>query len=197
MSNDENDIFAEAMADVRRLRAEPTVRVQRVAAPEKDLALIRRKAAAERQQAQDSDGLTGSDHIEWLQPTDVLSWRAAGVAHGVFRRLKQGGYPLDARLDLHRHTVEQARTALIRFILDCRRYDVRTALVLHGKGERSAQPATLKSYTYHWLQRIPEVLAFHSAQPQHGGAGALYVLIRKSEQKKEENRERFKRAGLQ
>lgn len=196
MSDTEDDLFAQAMADVRRLRAEPSVRVQRVAAPDSDLAFLRRRAAAERQQAQDTEGLTVSDSIAWVQPTDILSWRAAGVAHGVFRRLKQGGYPLDARLDLHRHTVEQARTALIRFILDCRRYDVRTALLLHGKGERSVQPATLKSYTFHWLQRVPEVLAFHSAQPQHGGAGALYVLIRKSEKKKEENRERFKRAGL-
>lgn len=189
--HDEEDLFAQEMADVRRLRAEPTVRLQRQAAPETDAALARRRAAAERQQAQDVDGLSES-HIEWVQPTDVLSWRAAGIAHGVFKRLKQGGYTLDARLDLHRHTVEQARRALIRFILDCQKYDVRAALILHGKGERGEQKAVLKSYTCHWLQRIPEVLAFHSAQPRHGGAGALYVLIRKSEKKKQENRERYR-----
>ncbi|TGG93241.1 DNA endonuclease SmrA [Natronospirillum operosum] len=188
---DEDDLFAQEMAGVRRLRAEPTVRLQRQPAPETDAALARRRAAAERDQQVTVDGLSET-HIEWVQPTDVLSWRAAGVAHGVFRRLKQGDYILDARLDLHRHTVEQARRALIRFILDCQTYDVRAAIVLHGKGERGERKAVIKSYTHHWLQRIPEVLAFHSAQPRHGGAGALYVLIKKSEKKKQENRERYR-----
>ncbi|MCH8551471.1 MAG: DNA endonuclease SmrA [Natronospirillum sp.] len=189
--HDDDDLFAQEMAGVRRLRAEPTVRLQRQAAPETDAALARRRAAAERQQSREVDGLSES-HVQWVGPTDILSWRAAGVAHGVFRRLKQGGYTLDARLDLHRHTVDQARRALIRFVLDCQKYDVRSAIVLHGKGERGEQKAVLKSYTYQWLQRIPEVLALHSAQPHHGGAGAMYVLIKKSEAKKQENRERYR-----
>jgi hypothetical protein len=40
------------------------------------------------------------------------------------------------------------------------------------------------------------VQAFHSAQPQHGGTGAVYVLLRKSEEKKQENRERFLRGRV-
>jgi DNA-nicking Smr family endonuclease len=48
----------------------------------------------------------------------------------------------------------------------------------------------LKSYTAKWLIDMPQVMAYHSAQRHHGGAGALYVLVRKSERKKQENRER-------
>lgn len=187
---DEDDIFAREMAGVRRMRMEPSVRVRRQAAQAADT-LAERRAAAVTVEEDDRDGLSTS-HVEWVQPTDVLTWRGDGVAHGVFRRLKQGGYTFDARLDLHRHTVEQARKAIVRFILDCRKYDVRSALILHGKGERGEQQAILKSYTQHWLKLIPEVMAFHSAQPHHGGAGALYVLIRKSEKQKQENRERYR-----
>ena len=46
-------------------------------------------------------------------------------------------------------------------------------------------------------EELEIVQAFHSAQPQHGGTGAAYVLIRKSEEQKRENREKFSkgRAG--
>jgi hypothetical protein len=43
---------------------------------------------------------------------------------------------------------------------------------------------------------LPAVMAMHSAERRHGGGGALYVLLRKSERKKAENRERHqKRLG--
>jgi len=41
------------------------------------------------------------------------------------------------------------------------------------------------------LHELVEVQAFHSALAVHGGTGAVYVLLRKSLQKKRENRERF------
>ncbi len=188
---DEDELFAREMAGVRRLRAEPTVRLRKPQKATASEAMQRRREAAEQNQDTDSDGLSES-HVEWVEPHDIIGWRGDGIAHGVFRRLKQGGYRLDARLDLHKHTVDQARRALIRFVLDCQTMDVRSALILHGKGERGEQKAMIKSYTNHWLRMMTEVLAFHSAQPWHGGAGALYVLIKKSEKKKQENRERFR-----
>ncbi|MEX1058695.1 MAG: DNA endonuclease SmrA, partial [Natronospirillum sp.] len=121
---DEDDIFAREMAGVRRMRLEPRVRVRRANAQTADT-LAQRRIAAVAVAADDCDGLSAS-HVEWVEPTDVLTWRGDGVAHGVFKRLKQGGYALDARLDLHKHTVEQARKAIVRFILDCQKYDVRS-----------------------------------------------------------------------
>ena len=49
----------------------------------------------------------------------------------------------------------------------------------------------LKGCTDYWLRELDTVQAFHSAQPRHGGTGAVYVLLRKSEEKKRENREAF------
>lgn len=191
----EDDLFAREMAGVRRLRAEPSVRLRKPTASRSRAAMERRRRMAEQADAGTPvDGLNDS-HIEWVGPHDIIEWRGDGIAHGVFRRLKQGGYRVDANLDLHRHTVEQARRALIRFILDCQKMDVRTAVIQHGKGDKVApgeRQAVLKSYTNHWLRLMPQVLAFHSTQPWHGGAGALYVLVKKSEQKKLENRERYR-----
>ena len=43
-----------------------------------------------------------------------------------------------------------------------------------------------------WLQQLDAVQAFHSAQPRHGGTGSVYVLLRKGEEAKQKNRDRFR-----
>jgi len=79
---------------------------------------------------------------------------------------------------------------------ECEVRDIRCLLILHGKGERSTPRALLKSHVSAWLPQLPSVMAMHSAERRHGGSGALYVLLRKSERKKAENRERHqKRLG--
>ncbi|WP_232347311.1 DNA endonuclease SmrA [Edwardsiella ictaluri] len=126
----------------------------------------------------------------------LAALKREGIQDGVYRKLRLGKYALQAVLDLHRHTLIEARTALLQFVADCIARDVRTALVLHGKGERSQPQALLKSYVSAWLPQIPDVMAIHSADRRHGGSGALYILLRKSERRKADNRERHqKRRG--
>ncbi|MCV6604775.1 MAG: Smr/MutS family endonuclease, partial [Porticoccaceae bacterium] len=70
--------------------------------------------------------------------------------------------------------------------------------VTHGKGEMRHKPALLKSCVNHWLRQLDVVLAFHTAQRHHGGSGATYVMLRKSDTQKDENRERHqtRRKGI-
>ncbi|MGI9213493.1 MAG: Smr/MutS family protein, partial [Methylococcaceae bacterium] len=115
-----------------------------------------------------------------------------GIQNGVFRKLQQGGYDIEAMLDLHGYTVEQARDELFRFIGDCLHHDVRSALISHGKGRNNKeQKPLLKSYLARWLPLFPDVMAFHSAQKFHGGAGAVYLLLRKTEKQKQKTREKL------
>ena len=51
--------------------------------------------------------------------------------------------------------------------------------------------SVLKGCTNQWLQELNVVQAFHSAQPRHGGTGAVYVLLQKSDEMKRRNRLRF------
>jgi len=126
---------------------------------------------------------------EMVDPLAILYFQRPGVQHGVFKNLRLGKYQLDARLDLHRMTVEQARVAVYQFVSDCVEHDVRCALVTHGKGLGREKPALLKSCVAHWLPELEAVLAFHSAQKYHGGSGATYILVRKSDKRKLENKE--------
>ncbi|WHI51426.1 DNA endonuclease SmrA [Microbulbifer sp. MLAF003] len=157
--------------------------------------LRERRAAATRKTEREMNPLSG-EYVELVAPWDPIEFKRDGVQNGVFRNLRLGKYTVDARLDLHRHSVEMARSIVVEFVRDCVEADVRCALITHGKGEGRKQPALLKSCINHWLPQLDEVLAFHSAQKQHGGMGATYLLLRKSERKRQENLERHQRRRL-
>lgn len=184
------ELFAEEMAGVTPLPADGRA-LTRDGSGEPTPAQLARRRAAEALE-QDRNPLTLGE-VTAVAPFDLLAWKNAGVQEGVYRKLRLGRYPMQATLDLHRMTVREARDALFQFITEAVALDLRSVLVTHGRGERSATPGRLKSYVARWLTDMPEVLAFHSAQRQHGGYGATYVLLRKSAEKRNDNRERFSR----
>ncbi|WP_444934452.1 DNA endonuclease SmrA [Microbulbifer sp. JTAC008] len=189
MSSD-SKLFKDAlgeMGDVKPLAQERRVNLRKE--PKQSESMLReRRAAATRLTEREMNPLSG-EYIDLVEPWDPLEFKRDGVQNGVYRNLRLGKYSVDARLDLHRHSVEMARRAVMEFIRDCVEADVRCALITHGKGEGRKQPALLKSCINHWLPQLHEVLAFHSSQPQHGGLGATYLLLRKSERKRQENLE--------
>ncbi len=194
MTDDEADLFLDEMSDVVPLKRAARVRVARKPS-ERDSSLAARREAAVVDGRNDGNILTEDGlAIEPLDPWYVLDFKRPGVQNGVFRKLKQGRYEAEARLDLHRMTARVARRELYDFIQESVRLGIRSALVIHGKGESKAErerASILKGCTDFWLRELDMVQAFHSAQPRHGGTGAVYVLLRKSEEKKRENRELF------
>ncbi|MEW5248626.1 DNA endonuclease SmrA [Microbulbifer discodermiae] len=192
----DSDIFRRALGqlgDVKPLQKERRVTLQTERA-HVVLNQSARRQSATREQSSELNPLAGDgEYLESVAPWDPIEFKRDGVQNGVYRNLRLGRYRVDARLDLHRHTVEMARRALFEFVRDCVEADVRCALITHGKGAGRKQPALLKSCVNSWLPQLAEVLAFHSAQKQHGGMGATYVLLRKSERKRQENLERHQR----
>ena len=193
MSDEPDDLFLTEMSDVVPLKREPRVPRGGGARDERDTSLEqRRRAAVEGKQA-DRNFLT-EEGIAALDPWLVLDFKRPGVQNGVIRKLKQGRYEAEARLDLHRMTAAVARRELFGFIEQAFELGLRSVLIIHGKGESKAErerSSILKGCTDHWLRQLDIVQAFHSAQPRHGGTGAVYVLLKKSEEKKRENREKF------
>lgn len=194
MSDADEDLFLQAMDGVQPIKVEARVALKDPAlTPDPGLEARRRAAIAQQAEAAE---LLGGDFITPVDPLDILDFKRPGVQHGVYKNLRLGKYAIDAQLDLHRLTVDQAREALAEFIRDCLQHNIRCALINHGKGEnRQPQPALLKSCVANWLPQLDAVMAFHSAQRQHGGVGATYVLLKKSDKKSQENRERHLKRG--
>lgn len=109
-------------------------------------------------------------------------------SNGIDRRtddkLRRGQLPIEARIDLHGMTKAQAHDALKSFISGCWNAEKRVLLVITGKGGRSAESGegVLRKTLPLWLRDTDiahKILSFHQARPQHGGAGAFYVLLRR------------------
>jgi DNA-nicking Smr family endonuclease len=130
------------------------------------------------------------EKVEPVDPYDHISFKQDGVQHGVFKNLRLGKYKIDFVLNLQQHKFEQARTALFTHIINSHKEGDRTLLIKHGLALRSQPfPALLKSYLHRWLQQMPEVIAYHTAQPNHGGNSSVYVLLKKNQQERTNNRE--------
>lgn len=186
--DDDEDLFRAAVTGVAPLKVPPKPAKPR-AEPTLSQRTRRENAEVDKQPSIDPNYLTLGE-VKQLAPHELVSWKKDGVQEGVFKKLRLGQYPLEGRLDLHRKTVKEAREELFNFMRMALAKGWRCVLVNHGRGERSPTPARIKSYTIAWLAQMPEVLAYHHPERRHGGAGAVYVLLRKSAAKREENRER-------
>ncbi|MBD8511749.1 DNA endonuclease SmrA [Photobacterium sp. CAU 1568] len=186
---DELDLFREMMADVAPLEQDKVPPEKKHQITDAQLA---RQAAAQSLADSDPEYLS-LDYVTMVKPDDMLDYKRDGVQDGVIRKLRLGKYDIQARLDLHRKTLREARDDVLHFLKQCQRMDIRTVLIVHGKGERSTPPALMKSYVATWLTQISDVMGYHSALRQHGGNGALYVMLKKSPERKLENRERHQK----
>lgn len=114
-----------------------------------------------------------------LDDTDTDSWHVTGLRPQDLRRLKKGGWSIEARLDLHGMTLEEGERALRAFLAQAHDMGLRHLLVIHGQGYNSeGGRSVLKAMVTRLLPAIPFVIAFHRAMPRDGGGGATYVLLR-------------------
>jgi DNA-nicking Smr family endonuclease len=117
-----------------------------------------------------------------LQPGTI-----AGVDRATGERLRRGALTIDGRLDLHGLTQSEAHAALDRFVAGSATRGRRCVLVITGKGLGDGalgdgKRGVLRQAVPRWLNETPNrarILAVMPAQPKHGGAGALYVLLKR------------------
>lgn len=103
------------------------------------------------------------------------------------QRVARGGTAIDARIDLHGMTQNQAHAALLRFLAQAQTQDAKFALVVTGKGTGRApgsasERGVLRRQVPLWLA-LPEfrrfIVGFDQAHVSHGGEGALYLRLRR------------------
>ena len=118
-------------------------------------------------------------YTETVGPETRLAYGQERLPKKRWVQLCSGHIPWQGRLDLHGMTPDTASQALTAFLEHHQAEEHRCVLIIHGKGGRHHESPLLKNHVAHWLKQLPHTLAFHSAQPRHGGTGALYVLLRR------------------
>ncbi|MEC8443267.1 MAG: DNA endonuclease SmrA, partial [Pseudomonadota bacterium] len=121
----DDDLFLQEMQGVERLKTPErvTLRKDEPAAN----AATRRAAAVSESEQKDPNHLRASE-VPRVGPHDVLGFKRPGIQDGVYRKLRLGKYDIEARLDLHRRTIEEARRELYRFVQDCMAADLRSVM---------------------------------------------------------------------
>ena len=116
------------------------------------------------------------------KPPALELGHTAGVDKRLAERLKRGQLPIEGLLDLHGLTQEEAHRQLDGFLGHAAHAGRRCVLVITGKGVWREESGILKEMVPRWLNETPNrarVLAIATAQPRHGGSGALYVLLKR------------------
>ncbi|SJM96359.1 Smr protein/MutS2 [Crenothrix polyspora] len=145
---------------------------------------VKTKPVPKRQQITIDDYFLAHDDtvLEKLSIEDTLSFSADGLQKNVLKRLRQGYFGQDAEIDLHGLSSAAAKQQLIQFLHHSVENGRRCVHIIHGKGYRSPDNhPVLKNNLNSWLRQHRYVLAFCSAPPRHGGAGALVVLLQLAE----------------
>jgi len=109
------------------------------------------------------------------------------------RRLARGTRAIDSRIDLHGLRQSEAQQVLRGFLAEAQRRNFTVVLVITGKGAEGSQGlggeerGVLRRVVPQWL-RLPDlrslVVGFEEAHAGHGGAGALYVRLRRARRAK-------------
>ncbi len=110
----------------------------------------------------------------------ALRFHRPHVGKRTMRKLQRGGYSVQAEIDLHGMTLEEARPRLADFINYSASQGRLCVRVVHGKGLGSGDRGpVLKNAVNRWLRKWDCVLAFISTRQVDGGTGAVYVLLQR------------------
>jgi len=97
-------------------------------------------------------------------------------------RLRRGQIAIEATIDLHGLTQDEAFVAIATFLAESLQAGRRCVLVITGKGTARDGGGVLRSAVPRWLTEgtyREQLIGIAVAYPQHGGEGALYVLLRR------------------
>lgn len=113
---------------------------------------------------------------------DLREGGSLGIDRAKADRLRKGKMTIEARIDLHGLTQDQAKSQLESFVASAAKRGQRNLLVITGKGLSKGGQGVLRARVPEWLGQGElgrKVLAFSYAHRKDGEHGALYVLLRR------------------
>jgi DNA-nicking Smr family endonuclease len=130
-----------------------------------------------------SDLVSGVGAFDLTETDEYVEGARVGLDPRLLSRLRRGEFAVQDHIDLHGMIQPDAKQALLAFVLKSVGKGMRSVLVVHGRGLGSpgGRPV-LKHAAAQWLSHGEigaHVHAFATAKAQDGGAGAMYVLLRR------------------
>lgn len=180
ISNEDVALFREITRDVRPLKGDDRADTRSQRASSESITDVFSKPNL----SEEHPPIVATDRnnplLEMVQPEERLFYLRGELPNSTLKKFRRGDLCSTDELDLHGLNIAEAAAELTSFINLALDNGVRCFRLIHGKGTRSAdQLPILKSMANMWLRDQENILAFCSARQQDGGAGALYVLLKR------------------
>jgi DNA-nicking Smr family endonuclease len=170
-------LFRRAMANVERIQQNQLVHLPVVRLDSPDVMRQRREYAAGKESA--PLATLSDDFAAATSSQDDTRFLRHGHGPDVMKNLKLGKWPIQASLDLHGATIDDARERLDRFLHSCITHKLRCVLIVHGKGYGSQDgESVLKTAVRRWLVQLADVIAYTETPAPRGGSGAVQILLK-------------------
>jgi len=138
----------------------------------------------------EEEGVAAAPEVRPARPVQPASVPARKTAPGTTldgtwdRRLSRGLVQPDAVLDLHGHNLATAHSLLDARLERAIASGARTVLLITGKPRTagSGKRGAIRAAVGDWLaasRHAADIAAVRGAHPRHGGAGALYIVLRR------------------
>lgn len=170
ISPEDKSTFRTAVRGVKRLK-----NTKLLTTPQRPKVRIRRPQPEEDEKSAEFI-FSDFDRLPTVTRDEKIEYKRSDISYKILRKLRAGQYNMDAILDLHGMTVDEARVVLYEFLKNCRLEGFKNVLMIHGKGH--TKTPILKNKLNNWLRQTPQVLAFCSVADKDGRSGALYVLLK-------------------
>lgn len=178
LSDEDKELFRKAVEGTQRVRQKRTVQSPASSQKRDVSSEFRRRSAESHAYLKDQEYFTTERPHHW-GAEDKIGFHRPGVQPSTLKKIKKGNFPIDGSLDLHGLTLSQAMSAVYQFLEEALASGHRLLLVVHGKGlSGSERRSAIKNEVLHELQEHPQVLGLISAAERHGGAGAVYILLK-------------------
>jgi DNA-nicking Smr family endonuclease len=172
--------FAQAFADVQKLRNGNRAAIHRP----RPAPIARNTLADERDVLEASKYGNDPAPQSWDTGQEFeheQTFVRRGLSPDLAGKLRRGHWSVQAEVDLHGLTVDEAHDALSDFVVESRALRLRCVRVIHGKGLTSPnREPVLKGKVRSWLAHWDEVLAYSEAPRHAGGSGAVLILLKGS-----------------
>jgi DNA-nicking Smr family endonuclease len=122
------------------------------------------------------------DHKTKLQQKQVNT-DSVTVKLDIFQVSTRNRHFINATLDLHHYSINDAYNKLMNFIIQNYQSYNRCLLVITGHGNTTTEVETIKSSLHRWLNSTKiqhMILSYKQAAKKHGGKGAFYILLKQN-----------------
>lgn len=180
----DQDLFLQAVKDVKPLKSTRTASHQAQTKRKKDHAFQNEQFKRRQQHALGQTQLSHLQNIsDFYSPdydeTPRRDYLSPLCGPDVLRHLKKERWAIVSSIDLHGATLDQARLRLAYFLQHSLAENYKCVRVVHGIGYGSKDSGpVLPTAVRRWLTQFDFVLAYTDCSPREGGKGAVKMLLR-------------------